>query len=285
MTEPGTYVEYISAITADPEDDELRLRFAGFMRPYDEPLARFVELQIARARRRRSERSSYGLAAEEEGLLKRHRLSWGHTMAKYTGAFEFYRGLIEYISIDPYLFLEYGDWLMKNAPIRNVNFFRPDEGGFPLTEVLDSPLLDRLDSIGFYNVGFTDRDIELMAGSAHLTRCVWLDLTGNPIGLPAFTALAASPRTRGLLCVERAEGAREHYFPGDLWQVTDRDDRWGAPIWDWGPLPPEGQALEQKYGYLPWLHPKDNGCDRFDARWFFDHGVLPVKPAGSPVGP
>jgi hypothetical protein len=48
-------------------------------------------------------------------------------------------------------------------------------------------------------------------------------------------------------------------------------------------LTTKGKELEQKYGYIPWLHPKDNSCYHLDAAWFVAQGILPVKQAGSPV--
>jgi uncharacterized protein (TIGR02996 family) len=285
MAAPESREEYLEAITADPESDELRLAYAEHIRPYDGDRAAFVELQIARAQRRRTKKSLGGPGPEEKHLFASHRLTWGRQMAMYTRAFEFDRGFITSISIDPHLFLEHGAWLMKNEPIRCAGFVMPEEGDFPLEELLDSPLLERLDAITFYGLEFTDREIERIAASPHLTRCVWLDLTGNPLGLQAFAALARSPALRNLLYVERRQGgwvAAEAYHPGQEFLPTEREDRWGAPIWEWGPVSPEGQELERQHGYLPWLH-HENGCDKFDARWYLDQGILPVRPPGSPV--
>jgi hypothetical protein len=63
------------------------------------------------------------------------------------------------------------------------------------------------------------------------------------------------------------------------------DDPWQATPYVWAPLGPDGQALEREHGYIPWLHPQDNACDKFDARWFVNQGILPKRPFGSPVEP
>jgi len=281
VTTPVTYQDHLAAITADPDDDSLRERFAAFLAPYDAPLARFIELQLERARRRRARRSSDGPGPEEEALLRAHGATWGHTLRKYTEHQVFYRGLIASITIEPNIFLEYGGWLVQNAPIRHVAFRKPDDGAFPLGELVESPLLERLDSIALRNLGLGDADVARLASSPHLTRLVALDLSGNPLGPAAFEALAASPRTRGLLYVARDENLREGYWPGERLKPTDEDDRAGAPVWAWSPPTPEGQALERAHGYLPWLHPSVNGADELDLRWYLDHGVLPVTGSGA----
>ncbi|HLL21696.1 MAG TPA: hypothetical protein VK427_06180, partial [Kofleriaceae bacterium] len=112
-----------------------------------------------------------------------------------------------------------------------------------------------------------------------------VDLTGNVLTIRAFEALARNASTRKLLVVGRGKsGSPEtHYNPAQEYEVTDRLNRWDGFISEMGPVKPEGQALERKYGYLPWLH-DENICNPLDAHWFVEHGVLPVKPAGSPVG-
>jgi hypothetical protein len=274
------YDQLLDEITARPEDDDARLRLAEHVRSYDAAWAKLIELQIARARKRRTERRTIPPSQEELALLREHGAQWTHTLAKYARRCEHYRGLVEEIAIDPHVFLEYGEWLAKNAPIRHVVFLRPD-GPFPVAELAASPLLGRLDSIGLPRLGLTDHDVATFVASPHLKRLAYLDLSGNPIGLPAYEALAASAKTRGLLVVRRDETDPEHYDPGQQSRPSNRDDQFGAAIWEWTPPSPEGQALEQRYGYLPWLYPEHNGTDRFDARWFLDHKVLPVKPAGS----
>ncbi len=47
----------------------------------------------------------------------------------------------------------------------------------------------------------------------------------------------------------------------------------------------EWKAVEQRLGYIPWLHPSHNRVNRFDARWYLEHGKLPKYPPGSPQRP
>src|SRR5687767_5371388 len=117
--------QHLRAVIADPEADEPRLTLAAYIASQDPELARFIELQVADGReRRRVRRGHRGVSrpTEDGRLLRRNAARWTHTMAKYTAAQEFHRGFMAEISIEPNVFLEHGDWLLKQAPIRMVWF-------------------------------------------------------------------------------------------------------------------------------------------------------------------
>ncbi len=272
-------------VIAHPDDDEPRLAYGAALRPQDPDLARFIELQVEAGRERRRKREGrFGIfPSEDRKLLEKHGARWARTMAKYSSRQEFDRGFIFEIGIEPNLFLEYGDWLLKNAPIRLVYFGVSEVGPFPYRELFASPLLERIDAIALINREVTDEDVEVIAASPHLGRLLCLDLTDNRLTERAFKALAAAPATRKLLAVGRRQGSQGSYFPGPVYAATGEDDGYERPIWDWTPMTEQGRALEREYGYIPWLHPQDNGCDWLDARYYLDQGLLPVKPPGAPV--
>lgn len=110
-----------------------------------------------------------------------------------------------------------------------------------------------------------------------------MDLSYNPLSFKGFHALAKSPNTRGLLQTYRDQGTRNKYYPAQERFQATFEDSWAPPTYEWAPLGEDGKALEREFGYLPWLHPQDNACDKFDARWFVEQGILPKRPAGSPV--
>jgi len=171
-----------------------------------------------------------------------------------------------------------------NWPILSVSFIQPEEGPFPLDELAASPLLARLNGIALKRGVVDDAAVEKFAASPHLENCHTLDLSHNVLTIRAFEALARNPSTRKLLVVARDRNGRldTQYHPKAQLQATDRLDRWDCVISEWGPMSPEGQALERKYGYIPWLH-RENSCHQLDAHWFVQNGVLPVQPVGSPV--
>ncbi len=285
VTVAATWKELHAAALREPDEDAPRLALADYYRKQDPELGRFIELQLQIGALRRARGApNYKTDHECDRLLKKHGARWCQTIAKYTRNQYFDRGMVAQVSIDPHMFLEYGDWLLVNAPIRSVFFTAAKEGAFPLEELLASELITRFDAIALVGLGLTNGDVEAIAASPRVHRLLDLSLSDNPLSLPAFEAIAASPHLRSLLAVVRNSDARLYaYSPAAEYAITDRDNRHGHAIWDYRDLPPDGVALEAKHGYLPWLHPKDNGCSPFDARYNVERGKLPVKPRGNPI--
>jgi len=279
---PSTEEQLVLAVTSAPHDDAPRRAYADWVRPYDPDRAELIDVQLARAADARRTRLPNSKAIEK-GILAARAKDWSRTLLKYVRRADYYRGFVEEITIDPYLFLEYGEFLFVNAPMLWASFVRPEDGLFPVDELAASPLLARLNGIGLRGL-VDDAAVERFAASPHLDNCHCLDLSANVLTIRAFEALARNPSTRKLLMVTRDESgpSETHYDPAQQYVVTDRLNRWDGFEWEMGPVKPEGQALERKYGYLPWLH-HENVCDPLDAHWFVEHGVLPVKPVGSPV--
>lgn len=283
----ATWNELHAAALREPEEDAPRLALADYYRPNDPDRARFMELQIRLGvhRRTRTELPPHALEYEVEKLLKKHDERWSSTIAKYTrgrGGHRYDRGMIDWVWIDPYVFLEYGDWLRKNAPIRRVSFWKRPGDELPLAELLESDVIAGLDQVGFDDIPLTDADVEKIAASPKLRDLLSLGLGDGQFTRRAFEAIAASPHLRALLYINRPlKGPDWPYSPIADHAMTEEDDAQGRAIWKFRPLPPDGIALEKKHGYLPWLHPKDNS--RSDLRYRVQRGELPVKPRGSPV--
>lgn len=276
-----SYEQLLAAVVASPEDDAPRIAFAEHVRSNDPELARFIEVQLAAAKARRESREGRRtvIGAEDRVLLQRNATRWGHTIQKYSTRFDYDRGFISKIVIEPNLFLEYGEWLYTNAPIRHVGFTKPQEGAFPIDELTASPLLSRLDSLDFTNCGIGDPEIAKLTRSPHLERLLYLDLSWVHLSGEAYEALAASAATRKALVVVRSGHNVGAPLPGERYETIGYD-RDGAPEMGWAPMSPAGVALEHKYGYIPWLHPRDNGCDAFDAAWYVAKGMLPIRTPG-----
>ncbi len=280
----------VTAVTAAPHDDAPRRAYADWVRPYDAPRAKLVDVQLAWAEQRRTSRYKASHPNDPgAGLVEAHQdqSRWSRTILRYASSVSYYRGFIEKVVIDPYLFLEYGEWLFTNAPIIHVAFTHPEDGPFPIGDIAQSPLLRRLDCIDICDGSLDDAGVATLAASPHFD-ALWLDLSGNGLSLAAFEALAKNEATRKLLAVGRWQGYRSGhplntYWPGQKNVVTDRLKNGGEGYEEeWGPVQPEGQALERQYGYLPWLH-KANWAYMNDARWFVERGLLPLQPPGSPV--
>jgi uncharacterized protein (TIGR02996 family) len=283
QTAPSSEEEFLLAIARAPEDDELRLRFAAFLRPYEADLAAFIELQVSRVQgqRRAGVLDTEDLPPEERRLLSAHAPAWSRGVARFarpTGAggprVTFYRGLVAQIGIDADVFVERGTLLMTTTAIRHVDFAPLAPGA--LERLLASEALAQLDSIGFAGAGLDDAAVAAIASGPHLARCLYLDLRGNALGSRAFEAIAASPHLRQLLVVDRAQRPDQDpalsAFPGEV-RVT-RVDAAGMTV-SLQPVTAQGCALEAAHGPLPWLRWR-NRTSRFDARWYVERGLRPV---------
>ncbi len=289
------YTDYFAAITAEPDDDALRLEFARFVASSDRDLSRFIELQIARVPRYLTSRNLFDgqIRGEEEQLLLRHRDRWARSIAKYctNGDPErctFHRGFVTSISCDPELFLERGDYMFKLAPLRQIKF-GPGSDGFSLVELLTSPLLARLEAMTLW--GVTRPDLEALAACPHLGRLKNLDLHLHErepsLKVADFALLATSPAIRRLLLLDDWRYPRSKHWHDTVERALEDTGQnhpiSETPIMDWGPMPAAGQALEAEYGYIPWLHPDENAIRSLFAHAAVERGILPAHAPGSPV--
>ena len=292
--------EVFKKICIDPEDDDARLEYARQIEPSDPDHAELIRFQVEMAADRRRGARIYGLDSKEYRLLKTNHVRWVHNIARYAAhgfpdRVEIHRGFPSHIKMHPDVFVEYADLLFRLAPIRHVDFVQPydednqlvrDDAGnlepFPMDRLLACPQLSRLDSIGFENVELVPSnldqpgDVAKIARCPYLTRCMYLNFAFTVVGRRAYRELAEGELTGKMLVVVSPLDAGErrvHDIEAGMGEYLDIifDDEW--------------KAVEQRLGYIPWLHPSHNGVNRFDARWYLEHGKLPKYPSGSPQRP
>jgi uncharacterized protein (TIGR02996 family) len=269
------YLELLKEITSNVDDDAPRLAFASHIRNSEPDRAHFIEDQVARAGERRARRGRVFVG--EHPLLREHGSKWSRMIAKYAREWTYDRGFVAKITIEPYLFLEYGEWLMVNYPIQMVEFCKPDDGTFPVAELAASPLLARLDAVVIHDARLREVELEQLITSPHLGRLLYLLLDCEHVSVETYRMIAASVLRNALVL------SVEDDVLGQRFADTGRDDMQGRAIHAWTDVSPRGKALEAEHGYLPWLHPEQNWCEPLDAAWFVAQGILPVKPPGSPV--
>jgi hypothetical protein len=158
-----------------------------------------------------------------------------------------------------------------------VELDAPDGGAFPAAELAGSPLLARLEAL-VIRVRLAEPELQPLLASPHLGRLLYLDVDVDGVGPATYERIAASAELRKLLVLSLGGDG-----PGQRFADTGRDDMQGRAVRAWTDITPEGEALEARHGYLPWLHPEHNGCEPLDAAWLVAHGVLPAKPPGSSV--
>jgi uncharacterized protein (TIGR02996 family) len=269
------YEDLVVEVTSRPLDDAPRLAFADHIATSEPERAKFIRDQIEMAKRRRAQRRTS--SGDPHDPPKRFADSWTRLIAKYTRTWRFDRGFVAEVAIDPYLLLEYGEWLLLNFPIQVVELLRPQDGPFPLDELIDSPLLARFDALGINKAaGITAAELRRFVASPHLTRLRYLTIDGVAMKPDDYRALAQLPLGRQLLVLS----ADRDGYPGQSYNETDEQDMLGRYRMAWSEVPALGRELEATNGYLPWLH-HENYADPFDGAWFVEHGILPVKPPGS----
>jgi uncharacterized protein (TIGR02996 family) len=272
--------ELLKAVIANPQDDLVRLAYADSVATWDLDRAAFIRRQVEEASRDRAKRDVLARHPGKDPLLREHEHEWTRTIAKYAHEWQFDRGFITEITIDPFLFLEYGEWLLVNAPIRAVQFLGVGDDVFPMNQLVASPLLARLDIIRFLPRNVSDEDLLKLTESSHARGIVEICASRKYVPMSVYEAFGSAPATRGVLSLYLSEEG----FPGERFGDTGEVDFHGASIYGWMPMSPEGAALEKKYGYIPWLHPRENACHPFDAAYFVANGTLPVTKPGSRVG-
>src|SRR5262249_49993230 len=136
--------------------------------------------------------------------------------------------------------------LYAKAPILHVKL---THAAGQIEALAASPHVARLRSLDLSENQLVDRDAIALADSPHFGRLRWLDLARNRIGDRGVDALAAATSRRfaelrylGLL-INECQDPSEEPVEDESGRVTFQDR-------------PEGDALEQKYGTLAWLHPK-----------------------------
>lgn len=188
-------------VCAAPDDDQPRVAYADFIQKSEPEYAEFVRLQIERAKQERASKAPYGHPdPREKDLWLKHYAQWGHyiqrycrdarTPDRYNQGWDFDRGFIAFVRMEPENFVALGERLFRMAPVQHADLY---DGQEPVRPLFDSPFLAKLDSLSLWRTKLTDDDAIAMAKCAALGRVTWLDLRENQIGEKGVRALAESP--------------------------------------------------------------------------------------------
>lgn len=286
MTE--TYSSCMQEILADPEDDRPRHALATLLRNSDPLYASVIEHQLAVANEYRTTGRVRTTDTWSDARVREHGHEWAPNLYMFLGEFPdvtFRRGLPWSCTMNPYLFLEQGEYVMNRiAPLRSIEFWDDSEGApFPMKELVESPLLERLDHISFASCTLSVDDIERFARCTRLTRLVTVDLHIKFGAFAPYSAeallpiLCSNPSLRRCLVISNefrnAEGRPSLEF------FSHTQETYGPFIVALDSLAAE---LEAKHGYIPWFH-IHNLVERSNARWYVEHDAYPRYLPGSPA--
>ncbi len=244
-------LEHLHAVVVrTPEPDEPRLAYADAVETADPDRAELIRVQIALMRSRRNKeprRLRRDLYTREDALLDRHKQTWARPVLDhgYVTHANFMRGFVEWVTLPARAFLEGAHRLYACAPILHVDF--TDLKPFA-RRVFESPLLERLHSVGLMHNQLGDAELALLAGSPHLGRLRFLDLRSNRIGQAGLDALCTSNRLPSLRCVLFGSN---NLVPDPLPQIIETDTLTNEVVrFD---LPEQGRELVRRFGVKPWL--------------------------------
>ncbi len=241
------------AVLDNPDDLAPRVRYADFIREDNPDRARFIDLQIETFKQRRAVVelgvslkcgdwcTPFGYAKE---LLDQHRQEWAKNVSDLVDEFMFLRGFVESIDLDAATFLETGHHLYSLAPIRYVELTNVN----PVIEQLfASELLEQIVALYITDQTLGDEGTMHIANCPHLGKLRMLEIDGNDIGEPGLEYLAASNSLPNLEYINfhgnLAENPTDHYAVEPIGQYIV--EAWHSEI---------GEKLENKFGYLKWIH-------------------------------
>ena len=195
----------LSAISADPDDDSLRLVYADWLEEHGQPdRARLIRVQIETARLPDDTEPPTALQVEEEQLLEACEKALPQLEGITFGGFE--RGLASSVhAATPAAFRRHARSIAAVGLVRGVSFDKPDDFAV-LAEVSGFARITELavdvDRPGFRDGDGSDRfndDLRTLLESAHCPRLRSLILWSCNLGPRGAKALGECPRMESLI--------------------------------------------------------------------------------------
>jgi uncharacterized protein (TIGR02996 family) len=241
-------------VLARPGDDQPREAIADWLDSRNLDRARHLRHQLTYAH---LERRSLVEQISDSHSMNPERLSFDEEQAleeRWSGPvkslgwikeWDFVRGFVGHVSLDPPSFLEHAAELFARFPIRHVSL---DGAAAVIDELAACPYLERLVGLSIRWSQLEDRHVATLAASPHIRNLRYLDLFANRIGISGYEALCASPNLPDLLDVTLGNNAA----PAPTTKWSHSVDFGHEFYWIDG-FPPIGLELERKYGRKRWL--------------------------------
>ena len=239
--------DLLQAVLATPDADEPRLAYAAWCDQHGDEDTRlrgeFIRLQLTLANIEKgiTQGDTYELRFREETLLDVYGSLWAAPLSDLVTGVEYDRGFVELLTLSAARFLEHAPDLFRLAPIRHLTLTNVAE----VAEALfASSHLRTIRSLKLKRCDLTDAHAHLLADAPSLGQLRWLSIAENNIGFEGADALAASGHLPQLAYV---------HFYGNPVNPSEQYAYDGEIIMDaW--LPEDGERLEDRHGYVPWLH-------------------------------
>lgn len=187
---------FLSAIAANPDDENARLIYADWLDEQGDPQGEFIRIQIERTKPDTSPERWEELTARENELYLQHKKKWTAELKKLgVSDFGFRRGLIETIGLNV-KYLDNGPAILDACPtIRSISF-REIKSDVP--KFVQSEWLRRVPSIDLMANHLGYKRILEVAECEYLDQTIHLNLGENGMRAPGFAAIANSPHLEKL---------------------------------------------------------------------------------------
>ncbi len=181
---------FLDAIFERYDDDRPRLVYADFLDDSDEPeRAELIRVQLALARLNEDDPRRPLLNDRQAELLTQNRAAWTANLSGLVVGVDYRRGIPDSASVDTATFLERGEELFAQLPVRRLRLLDAAPVG---AKLFASPLLARVRELDLCNADLRDSGLALLARSPFLQKLEALDLGFNAIEDAGMDALARS---------------------------------------------------------------------------------------------
>ncbi|HEY3741917.1 MAG TPA: TIGR02996 domain-containing protein [Bryobacteraceae bacterium] len=251
--------ELLRSVIADPDSDAPRLAYADWAASQPDEETRehsaFIRGQIAIARADPMAIRSGEFAWSRELLsraLANYGPAWSNGIGPLVSGYEFERGFVGLVRMSAQAFMENAGTVFNAAPIRHLDLLNVRDVDENLTRLR---AFARVRSLAMDECGLYDFHVRLFIAARQIGSLRWLSLKNNHLTLAAAEAIAAS---EGFSSLQFADFRGNPVDPGEQLGYDA-----GEIVSAW--LPPEGERLEERFGYLAWLHRHESNMDRFSA--------------------
>ncbi|WP_443083998.1 hypothetical protein [Verrucosispora sp. WMMA2121] len=228
----ATPAELYAAILADPDDLDLRRRYADAIETTDPERAELIRLDLE------------GADGTREMLFLHRRIHprLADPVAHLLVDWRIRNGLIESVTMTARTLIDHGDEVWAHHPVRHLVL---TEAAGLMTDIAQVACLDRLVALDLRGNPIGDDGLATLVDSPHLRRIRWLGLARCGIGPAGAETLAATRNLPALRYVDLRRNPVEVTAQGHGQHID------GSPVWV--EMPPLGQELIARYGPLPWL--------------------------------
>jgi uncharacterized protein (TIGR02996 family) len=213
---------FLQAIIDSPDDDTPRLVFADWLEDHDQhDRAEFIRVQIELAHLPAGDPRRMSLKRSERKLQEKHEREWAAPLPGLALDWGFHRGFIALVVIPAGTLVKHAEAIFRSVPFTEVRlkavaghlkrlascaylerlaaiFIEGSLGAGSLRQLLASPHLVRLRTLGLARAGIGTDDLRVVAAWPGLAGLSRLDLADNDLTDQAVEALFASPHLGGL---------------------------------------------------------------------------------------